>query len=391
MYDPGAAVFDSVPSEPSRDDARRALDQLAEVIRDFPFLDGGGSVAKVGSDRSAALAAILTPFARHVIDGPTPLFAIRAPTAGTGKTLLADVVAVLATGRAAARIVQGKNEDEDRKRLLAIGLEGALIVLIDNVEDLLGSPPLAAALTARTVKDRILGRSQMIEVRLDPVWIATGNNLSFQGDLGRRVVPIDLDAGVEIPEERSRFAHPKLLAWVMAERGRLVAAALTVLRAWVVAGRPQLKLTRFGSFEAWSETIRALLVWLGEADPTLGRERIRRVGDPEREALQTLLEAWHARFGEDPRTLAAGVAEAENDPALKVALAGLDRKSDGRTLNLRRLGYLFRRNNGRIVGGLRLEATGERTSEGASWRVTRGTGRSGVDRDDGDDGQRPVD
>ena len=73
------------------------------------------------SDASAALAAILTVAARHAIPGPTPLFAVTAPTPGSGKTLLTDVIAIIGTGVPAARFVYADDDDETRKRLLAVG------------------------------------------------------------------------------------------------------------------------------------------------------------------------------------------------------------------------------------------------------------------------------
>ena len=43
----------------------------------------------------------------------------------------------------------------------------------------------------------------------------------------------------------------------LANAPRLVAAALTVVRAYIVAGCPQLGLARFGGFEAWAVWVRA--------------------------------------------------------------------------------------------------------------------------------------
>ncbi len=98
--------------------------------------------------------------------------------------------------------------------------------------------------------------------------MATGNNLAFEGDMTRRAVMCRMDAGIENPEGRSFDVDLK--AWVPAHRVRLVAAGLTILRAFVCAGRPGLKrLAPFGSFEEWSDLIRGALVWLGEPDPCL--------------------------------------------------------------------------------------------------------------------------
>ena len=66
--------------------------------------------------------------------------------------------------------------------------------------------------------------------------LATGNNLRVAADMTRRVIKCRLDAGVEQPEKRAfKF---DCVQEAREHRGALVAAALTILRAFVVAGRP---------------------------------------------------------------------------------------------------------------------------------------------------------
>ena len=250
----------------------------------------------------AVLAAILSLLARYAVEH-VPLFALRATTRGSGKTLLADAISVIATGRPAAKMPPARDEDEERKRLLAIALAGDPLVVIDNVTGDLGTPALDVALTSLTFKDRLLGKNATKEAPLETVFLATGNQMSFRGDTARRVVPIDLLPEVERPEERTGFAHPKLLAYLSAQRPTLVAAALTLLRAYVVAGRPPQGLTAYGSFEAWSELVRAALVWAGQPDPCLGRQGLEASSDAAYEGLAELLDAWHACYGDKPQTL----------------------------------------------------------------------------------------
>lgn len=50
----------------------------------------------------------------------------------------------------------------------------------------------------------------------------------------------------------------------------MLRAALTVLRAHDIAGRPcPSGMSVLGSYEAWSAAVRAPLLWLDEADPAL--------------------------------------------------------------------------------------------------------------------------
>jgi hypothetical protein len=375
-----AAAFPPILSVPSQADVQRSLKALQEIFADFPFV--------ADHHRSAALAALLSLMGRYLIEGNVPLFAVRATTPGTGKTLLVDAISTLATGRAATRWAPTEDEDEDRKRLLTIALDGDSLVLIDNVTQPLGSAALDAALTGGWVKDRLLGRNKSATAPFTTVMCATGNNMTFRGDTPRRVVPIDLDANREHPEERDDFTHPHLLAWIREERPRLVMAALTLLRAFHVAGRPTPSdVKRIGSFEAWSDMIRCALIWAGEKDPAAGRHVVQAESHPELEALGTFLEAWHTCFQHHPQSLYEAIRTIANSASaddaapdkwheLRSALMGLDARSDGRNLNARSIGNTLRKYKGRILNGYQLLKSPDKGNRGVLWSVVQPGSRS---------------
>jgi hypothetical protein len=265
LYVVDATGAEETPAHPTRDDVLQARDLLLDVVADFPFETAEG--------RSAWLAALLTPFVRHALEAPglTPLFMIDANVAGAGKTKLVDVTALVATGRPVAKMSNTTDDEEMRKRLLAIALAGKPIVTIDNVSGTLGSPPLDAALTAGVVEDRKLGETQMVCAPLRCTWFATGNNLQLAYDLSRRTLPIRLTSPLEHPENRDGFKHPSLERWVRENRGRLVGAALTVLRAWFQAGMPRHGAKPFGSFEAWQNVVCACVAWMDLPWPECAR------------------------------------------------------------------------------------------------------------------------
>ncbi len=149
-----------------------------------------------------------------------------------------------------------------------MAIEGLPSVVFDNLDVQLGGAALDAALTGETWSDRVLGSSRTTgDLPMRTIWSATGNNMAFGSDVGRRVLPIRLQSPLEAPEDRSGFVHADLLAWVHENRSRLAVAALTILRAYFVAGRPPQAQAEWGSFEAWTQMIRGALVWSGAADP----------------------------------------------------------------------------------------------------------------------------
>jgi hypothetical protein len=351
-------TFPAVQEAPTLEDAKAAAIVLAEPFSDFPF-------AKP-CDRSAALAAIMSMLARPAIHGPVPMTVADAPAQGIGKTLIADIIAIIATGRPAAKTPAPLDEAEASKQLLAIAIEALQIVLLDNLTGTLRSAVLSEALTATEWRARLLGRNQTVSAPLTTIWMATGNNCSFSSDIARRIVPIRLDQKIEHPEERVGFKHPALRAYVLAERPRLVTAALTVLRAYHVAGRPVHGKPPMGSFEAWDALVRGALLWAGEFDPLEGRARVRAEADVELEALRVALDLWSETFPEAV-TAAGAVEKAKNWPELQTALAELA-GGDATKLSGTRLGYALRRVIGRIVGTKSFEKT-DKTTKGATWWI----------------------
>jgi hypothetical protein len=101
LFDPQGAEFPVVPNEPSMEDAKEALAKLKGVIAGFPFVSD--------AHKSAALAAMLTALVRRTLRS-APMFGFTAPTMGSGKSLLADVVSLIATGRDAAVMAQARSK-----------------------------------------------------------------------------------------------------------------------------------------------------------------------------------------------------------------------------------------------------------------------------------------
>lgn len=76
-------------------------------------------------------------------------------------------------------------------------------MFIDNVVGTIDSPTLAAAITTGEWTDRLLGKSEMVSVPVEGLWLIAGNNVSFTHELMRRLVPIRLDPAVERPEDHA--------------------------------------------------------------------------------------------------------------------------------------------------------------------------------------------
>jgi putative DNA primase/helicase len=371
LLDPCGISFPPVRDEPTREHAQKALAVLLRLIETFPFV--------AEADRSVALSAILTACIRRSLHA-APLHRFTAPIAGSGKSMLVDLASVIATGREAGVIAQGTSEQEFEKRLGALLLGGDPAIAIDNCEAPLGGELLCSMLTQQTVRLRILGRSEVPELPSNAFVTATGNNLVLVGDLTRRALLCRLDPKHERPELRTFATNPVQTA--KTNRGRLVTAALTVLRAFHTAGRPRQN-DQLGSFEQWSDWVRGALVWLGQADPVETMEAAREM-DPRRDSLTAILTQWRNVIGEEEvpvrviieraieqqvaiggGTLNASKAGYRHPDFREVLLvvAGVDGAINGK-----RLGKWLAGAQGRIVQGMRVVRGG--LSAGVQkWRV----------------------
>jgi putative DNA primase/helicase len=271
---------------------------------------------------------------------------------------LVDVASTIATGRPCPVITAGKTSEETEKRLGALLRDGVPIVSIDNVNGELGGDMLCQLTERPLVRVRILGRSEAPEFECKASVFATGNNLTLVGDMTRRAVLCSLDAGVEQPEMRLFDFDP--IARVLENRGAYVAAAITIARAYQAAGKPQV-CGPVGSYAEWSETVRAPLIWLGEADPVASMATAREE-DPELSAIREVFSHWREHLDLNISYMATKIIKTAcqknfanfefeypefRDALLRVA-------GEGGAVSSRRLGKWLSKISGRIVGGFRL-------------------------------------
>lgn len=339
-----------VAQEVGSAEVNTALDFLMKPFSDFPF---AGPI-----DRSICLSALLTAVVRPVLD-TAPAIAIDAPKQGTGKTYLARCIGYLSTGMDVSPMPSlEKNDDEIRKRLFSALIRGARVILWDNVMGLFNSASLATFLTGPSFSDRILGRSETIELPNKALFLITGNNLQIAGELPRRVLICRLDSGLENPTTRSFNFNP--LHYVIQNRLALVQAALTIVRGYLQSTDHiffgGVKEDKLASFEDWDCLVRQVVAWIGienknYVDPKKAIDD-NVMDDPEQEILADLLMGLKNLKGSQSFTAkeVLDAIEFQDSPLQEIfrdILLGkpVVAKSVGRVLSYRR---------DRIAGGLKL-------------------------------------
>jgi putative DNA primase/helicase len=359
-----------VPSRPTHSDAKAALKTLCGPFTEFPFCKP--------ADRAVAIASILTALQRRLLPA-CPMFGFSAPASRTGKSLLAEAVAIIATGKSAPATAISRVPEEFRKTLLAILREGSSIINFDNVEHPIKSPDLCKILTQPEFSDRILGETKTLTLPTNVLWLITGNNLLIRGDLTRRTLLCRIDSGKERPDER-KFEIKHLKSYLVENRAALVRAALTILKAFHSANLPKQNVPPWGGFDEWSSLIREALIWAGMADPCQTRGAVIDL-DPERECILDLLKHLYTLFPRSGFT-AMEVVQRANDQLgradarcvtnnnLHGALVGVARAKDG-TLDTNMVGQWMKRSRGQIVQDLKLERANAEGTNPARWKVTK--------------------
>jgi hypothetical protein len=372
-----ALILPDIPEQPTTDHIEMAIEMVLEIIADFPFVDG--------ASRANAIASMLTPICRPAIKGPTPLALFDATTQGTGKTLLSEVVSLIVSGREGALFSAPREAEEWRKQLTSVLREGSTIVIIDNVNYRLDSADLCKALTETIHGDRILGLSQTITLPVRCTWIATGNNLQLGGDMLRRCYWVRMDAKCSRPFERTEFRHKRLKQYVLVHRGELLAALLTLARAWFVAGRPQPDVIPVGSFEDWTTIIGGILQHVGIEGFLANSSQLYQQADAESIQWEAFLKTLDGVFYGEPFTVAQAwecvndktynaetrkTVSTERADELRGALPDLIAQAlDREGFFKQRLGFAFRERVGRRHGDAQVRI--ERAADDLHGKVAR--------------------
>lgn len=286
-------IGDTTPTKENVEAAKSLI--FGDLLGDFCFADD--------DSKANALALMLLPFVRPLIDGQTPLHLIDAPVEGSGKGLLADVLTIPFKPDGGTLMTEGESDEEWRKRITAALSEGPSHILIDNINQRLESGSLAAVLTARVWSDRQLGSNAILKFPVTQTWIATGNNVSMSPEITRRTVWIRLRPSVEDPAQ-SKFKIENLRKWALEHRGELLCACLTLIQKWVDMGMPRGS-ARKGSYEDWAQIMSGILDAIGVEGFLGNYARLSEKANENTQMWREFVRAWHAKHG----TSEVGVAE----------------------------------------------------------------------------------
>jgi hypothetical protein len=362
LYHGASLVMRPLPEIPTPDNLLDAKEIIDSWWREFRFTDL--------TARAHTLALLITLLARHAIPGRVPLFLVEAALAGTGKTILAEVICIVAFGEAPDSTAYTRDGEEMGKRAVSWVLSGRPVAFLDDIDRISGDPAhvLSSLITTGAIEVRAMRELRTTGGHWDGVLIATGNNVKLSDEMPRKICRIRLES----PEEpwARRFERHDLHAWTLENRARIVWAIGVLIQAWKAIGCPDGENLR-PSFIRWSQIVGGILGYLDRelADAFLSEDELADMmtyGEGVEE-LRTFISAWLddvQAHGSGARKTGDLVAIAEAAGVLEEVLQS--KKDTSARSKATRLGGYLKRNRGKVILGHRI--TGEKDARSGALR-----------------------
>ena len=211
------------------------------------------------------LTALLVP--RFIGSKPAALFNGNQPE--LGKSILAQIIAILRDGQSAETASYNPNDEEFEKRLGAIVRRGVTTIIIDNAKAQGRNPRIESACLERSITDpilsfRLLGQSASIRAENSHIFCITANTPDVSRDLVTRSVVINLYH--EGDPERREFSIADPEGYAQQHRLELLGELIGMIERWKASGMPMAKVHSRFNKRGWGNIVGGILEACGEPD-----------------------------------------------------------------------------------------------------------------------------
>jgi hypothetical protein len=360
VYTPSLKI-EEIPASPSEAEARVAAEELNRILDTFPLVSR--------AHRSSMLAAMLTPLARSAFDGTAPLFLLDAPCDGGGATAASEILGRLLCGQELMRVEKPLSDSQFRRKISRLTPPDDGMVLIEGVRSFAAADTISSALLDWRWAD---GGSHAGRERV--TWFARGTNVELTRAAAEGILPIRFfDTGDQVRTASFEWPHP-LENWVAENRPRFVRAALTLLRGYICAGKPNQPIAPWAGFAGWTGLISSALVWGGFEDPLLARRSLAAAMEDDDGDLRTLIVALAQvcppRTGFTTREIVKRSVEPQ-EGHWRLVIALLRERLGGSPFDARHVGNLFRTLRGVSIEGVFLHRIGGDMLGYARWTIEK--------------------
>jgi hypothetical protein len=247
--------------------ASKETGHLDALLSDFCFKNPADRTNYLG----ILLTAILVP--RFIGSKPAALFNGNQPE--LGKSILAQIIAILRDGHPTETITYNPNDEEFEKRLGASVHRGITTLVIDNAKargygksrgggQRIESPCLERSITDLVLSFRLLGQSKEIRAENSHIFCITANTPDVSRDLVTRSVVINLYHEGDPAHRTFSIADPE--GYAEQHRLELLGELVGMVERWKSAGMPIAKTHSRFNKRGWGNIVGGILETCGEPD-----------------------------------------------------------------------------------------------------------------------------
>jgi len=292
-YDAESGIYYAGPPVEARPDTKH-LDCL---LREFCF--------KVAADRTNFIGILLTCLLTPHFVGCRPGLLLNGNQPGLGKTILAQLLAILRDGQPVQTLTYNPNDEEFEKHLGAAVRNGLQTLIIDNAKAKPGKQPaidsacLERSITDRVLSYRLLGSSSCIRAENSHQFVITANTPNVSRDLVTRCVVINLYHEGDPTRRSFQLCDPE--AYAAEHRPEILGELIGMVERWKAAGMPKANVqTRFNK-QGWGAIVGGILNVNGEPDFLVDSGDASEELDETRRDFSELVRCMHSE-GLRPRT-----------------------------------------------------------------------------------------
>jgi hypothetical protein len=256
-YDGPSGIYYAGPTIEPRD----GTSHLDALLQDFCF--------KAPADRTNYIGMLLTAILVSHFIGSKPAVLFNGNQPGLGKTILAQIVAILRDGRPTETVTYNPNDEEFEKRLGAVVRRGASTIIIDNAKGRSRDPRIESACLERSITDpilsfRLLGYSQEIRAENSHIFCITANTPDVSRDLVMRSAVVNLH--YEGNPERRTFSIADPEGYAQQHRTELLGELIGMIERWKACGSPRAAMHSRFNKRGWGDIVGGILAANGEPD-----------------------------------------------------------------------------------------------------------------------------
>lgn len=256
-FDANSGIYYAGPTV----EALSGTEHLDVLLRDFCF--------RAASDRTNYLGILLTAILVPRFIGAKPAALFNGNQPELGKSILAQIIAILRDGQPTETASYNPNDEEFEKRLGAIVRRGVTTIIIDNAKCRGRNPRIESACLERSITDpilsfRLLGHSDSIRAENSHIFCITANTPDVSPDLIKRSVTINLFHEGDPTQRTFGIADPE--GYAQERRIELLGELIGMVERWKVAGMPMAKTASRFNKRGWGNIVGGILAFNGEPD-----------------------------------------------------------------------------------------------------------------------------